>query len=823
MATRLPPDALAALQSMQAAQGNPELPPDGAIDTGAPVPTLPDPNDTSVPEGAVADDTDQNTVDPDAAVPLSPPKLDRASTEALASMLDGRFTQFKSDRMQAEDQWLRNMRQYKGIYDPGMILDNNRSKAYPKITRAKCVSMLSRLMNLLFPADDKNWSVAPSKVPLLSKEDLQTVLDGLRPPPQDPNAGMMAPGAMPPTPPSPLSDDDIEAAIRDFARKRGRRLELEIQDQLQEVGGDHGLDYVALCRKVLASGIQYGPGILHGPFVCKEKGRTWAMNADGTYTAQDEDVYRPRYEFVSMWDYYPDMSAKSLYQMDGQYRRIVMTRQQVNKLKSRTDFDADQVNEALKAVPNGNYKRMSYETVLRSEGPQNNSAKLETDKYEVIVWDGHVTARELKQAGCTIPDNQTEDSLRAQVWMLGGVVIKIQLDPWAALGVPDMRMYHHFIFEEDETFLMGNGLPNIMRDSQLGICAATRMMLDNGSIQRNLEINVSMLAAGQDLTTINPDKVWIRSDDDPAAWNANAVKVVDFPMRIAEMQGIVNMFQSFADSETFINPATGGDMQKGPSEPFRTAAGASMLRGDAALPFKDVVRNFDVFTRSVIGSLIIFNRKFNTNPDIQGDFQAVARGATSLIAKEVLGIQLDTLAQSMQPEERKYLKGRQLLIARLRVRDIDTEDVVMNDEEAAAQDATDAQNAQQASQLQTSQLQATIRDTLADALKNISQAAKNSANAEAVTTKATIDALDAGLAAAQGASDGKPDSGTPPSGQQGQSGSAGTSQAMPASGGNGINSLTQALSNGSGASAIPASAMPPGVPSGVPSQSAFAA
>ena len=41
-------------------------------------------------------------------------------------------------------------------------------------------------------------------------------------------------------------------------------------------------------------------------------------------------------------------------------------------------------------------------------------------------------------------------------------------------------------------------------------------------------------------------------------------------------------------------------MAQAPSEPMRTAAGASMLRGDAALPFKDIVRSFDTFAAITI-------------------------------------------------------------------------------------------------------------------------------------------------------------------------------------------------------------------------------
>jgi hypothetical protein len=78
----------------------------------------------------------------------------------LALKLTALFGQYKSDRKLAEYRWLRNQRQYLGIYDPEIEkeLSANRSKAYPKITRVKCISVLSRLMNLMFPGNERTGS-----------------------------------------------------------------------------------------------------------------------------------------------------------------------------------------------------------------------------------------------------------------------------------------------------------------------------------------------------------------------------------------------------------------------------------------------------------------------------------------------------------------------------------------------------------------------------------------------------------------------------------------------------------------------------------------
>ncbi|PFH12853.1 hypothetical protein [Burkholderia sp. JKS000303] len=672
-------------------------------------------------------------------------KIDDAVLRRVGADLASRFTQYETDRRIAELRWEMNARQYLGIYDPDIEskLDKNRSRAYPKLTRVKCVSMLSRLMNLLFPTDDKNWTVAASPVPDLDEKDLQSVLDSLM---QAAAPQMQAPGMpAPPTPAKP-SDEAIEQAIRDFAKSRAKRMELEIEDQLAELGGARMADYVALCRKVLSSGIRYGCGILKGPFVEEQTQRRWGQDAAGRLVAQPYTAYRPRFEFVPIWDYYPDMSAKALNQMDGQFERVVMSKHQVIMLKQRQDFMASQIDAFLRESPTGNYVRRAFETELRAMGSALNVSQAARNKFEAIVWEGYMSGRDMANMGVDVPDDKLDEDVRANVWVMGNRVIRAQLDPWSKLKTDgEMPMYHHFIFEEDESFLLGNGLPQIMRDSQMGLCAAVRMALDNGAVQRVFEINTRILNLHQDIEAINPDHIFYRDDDQLATMQYPAIRSIDLQSHLGELQSLAKMFQEFADTETFVNPATGGDLQKGPSEPFRTAAGASMLRGDAALPFKDVVRSFDAFTESVVGALLVFNRNFNSDQSVQGDFKPVARGATSLIAKEVLGSQLDQYAQTLQPEERPYIKWPGLARARARVRDLDTEEVVMNDSECQQVDEQRQQQAA-AQQAQAQQMAAAeVRKLLSDSLKNLSQAGKNAANAEATTANTILGALEKGL------------------------------------------------------------------------------
>ena len=663
-------------------------------------------------------------------------KIKAEDLKMLGTKLDKLFMQYVSDRRVQELKWLRNLRQYLGVYDPDVEkeLSPNRSRAYPKLTRVKCVSTLSRIMSLMFPSDEKNWELKASPSPDMSPTDVQQAITDQQKKDQEANASVS------------VDDDYITAAVQTLADSRASKLAVLIDDQMEELGGDQTLDYIALNRAVVRSGIMYGLGLLLGPFARELKTTVWSMDPQsGQPVPKSKTKYMPMFEFCTVWDFYPDLSAKTLRGMDGHFTRKVMSRAQIQDLTDRMDFFNEVIEQYLRDFPTGNYRPQPFETELRAMGVKVNvnEIKTETSKYEVLIWHGPVDGHLLVLAGVDVPEEKLSKNMDAEIWLLGGNVIKADLNPWVTLGV-DVRTYHPFIFDEDDTSPIGNGLPNIVRDSQMSVSAGSRMLLDNASVTcgPNLELNTSLLRADQDLSAISAYRNWYRDDDGPSSQYA-AVRNVSIDAHIDDLLKIVDLFMKFADAETFVNAATGGDIEKMPSEPMRTAAGASMMRGDAALPFKDIIRNFDMFTMSVIYSMVQFNRKFNPTLAPEGDYNVIARGATSLIAKEVRGMQADSFAQTTPPEQMIHVDERKLVKSRLAARDMT--DMLVTESEAKRRQAAKDKQMQEQAELAKALSEANERKLLSDAFKNIAQGEKNLVGAQAVTTNAALDILQTGL------------------------------------------------------------------------------
>lgn len=678
-------------------------------------------------------------------IPALPPEAGQAPVRQinpqvlsqLGSKYKGLFDRYAAERLPAEQRWLKNLRQYMGYYDPDVEsqLAANRSRAYPRLTRKVCVSLLSRLMNLMFPGNEDNWELTASPSPEMNPDDVGKAV-------QEAMQRAQASGAA-----ATLTQELIDEAVRELANKQAAQLTALIKDQLHELGGSQTQDWIGLNRKVAESGIRYGIGLLEGPYVRKVQTSGWAVVAGEGFKPVERTIYKPMYEFLPCWDFYPDMSAKTL-PGEGYFVRKVMGRGALRKLADRPQFLSDQIKQAITNIPNGNYRAKSWETELRSMGtaiqaplaPMGPSGR---EKYEVIIWKGPVSSATLREVGADVPENMMADDVEAELWMVDNYVIRAEINAWRTLGV-DMQTVHVFNFDEDDTSPISQGLPYVVRDSQLGVCAATRMTLDNASVTcgPNIEVNTALMRADQDLNSIEPWKIWYRDDEGLTA-QFPAVRRIEIDGHLGELQGLVNMFMSFAEMETFIGPSTGGDMTKVPSEAGRTAAGQSMLRGDAALPFKDIVRNYDSFTQSVIWSIVNFNRKFNPDEAPGGDYNVIPRGATSLIAKEVRGIQIDALSQTLTEEERDHVDDRKMVEAKFGARDL--QGVLVSEDEAKRRKdlraAAVAEERAKADQM----LEANVREVLSSAFKNITQGQKNVAAADAAGVNTAISILETGL------------------------------------------------------------------------------
>lgn len=642
------------------------------------------------------------------------------TTEELAKLgnhLKGQLGQFITDRQLVELQWLKNLRQYLGQYDPDVLanIPAERSHVYPRDTRVKVKGGVAKMMEMMFPSQDRNWALSVSPNPSIPKEALQEILDTLQMQQEDPAI--------------PIQSDQIERAVRAFADARKEKMEAQIADQL----ADPGIDYPQMCKRVVRTGYIYGFGVARSPMVRTQQERVWEMNqALGVYEAKSETHRRPYPEYVRVWDCYPDMSARAWEDQEMIFERMVLTRHDFGLLAKRDDFKGAAIKEYLKAHPTGNYTAKTYETELHQLAKTSNLADRTARRYEVYRALGFVSAHTLQNVGIEVKDSELDQDILADLWFIDDVVIKAEK---AAFGDRPSDQYHAFIYTEDEdSGLTGVGLPEEVRDSQMSLCASTRMLMDNASAIAGpiFEVNTSLLAKGRKSIGAIHAFMTIEREGDGQEAQHPAVRAVTTQSHVAELLNIISMQRQQLDIESNLPAFTMGGVQQPLGEAFRTSNNMSMMMGSANMVTKDTVRAFDKFTTSLLTSLLRWNMEFNPDETIKGDYQVVAKGNLSLVAKEVRGAALDQFVSTLSPEERAILDTYGLLIDRLKARDLPV-DRVLPKEEATAILKGMQEAASAASQIEQGLTTAKTEKTTADAEK-----ARTDTQVMSATTEATI-------------------------------------------------------------------------------------
>ncbi len=598
----------------------------------------------------------------------------------LGLWLRDRFDYEKKQRVSTEDEFMQDLRQYKGLYEADewkrLSEQKYRSKLFTKMTRRKVKAFDSRMMEMLFPSGkDKNWSIKPTPEPdvmltpmaqeLLQKEQMKIAQQDVQQQMQETGLDqqtvvrrLQMGGYQPQIP-----REKIQQIQLSVAKATSVRMDKTISDQLAE------LDYKKKCQQALHSGHVYGTGIMKGP-LAQIKGRPkWVNNGQWMQTMAKE--LKPFIDFVSVWNLYPDSAAKCPKDLDYLYERHVMTKGQVADLAKRPGFDQELLGNYLREFPSGDCQEESWETQMDAEDPRNDTVNERVfQRYEVIEYWGTLNDEYLRDLGIE-PDPM--QSIWVNCWVLGHFVVKIGAVPIEGMDHP----YHFYYFDKDESSFWGTGVPFVIRDDQHALNSTVRAMMDNmaSTVGPQWELNTDYLPPGEKSREIYPNRIWYRRGDG----RYPALRAVEVSSRMNEFLGIKGMFETQIHENTL--PAYMQGQQAGGAG--RTASGLSMLMGSANLDVKDQITAFDLgITRGLIRGMYFWNMHFNPDEQIKGDYEVVARGSSSLVAKEIRTQQLDQLLPLLtNPAYSNYVDQRSLLEEIFKARDMLDSEILLTPQE----------------------------------------------------------------------------------------------------------------------------------------------
>jgi hypothetical protein len=221
-------------------------------------------------------------------------------------------------------------------------------------------------------------------------------------------------------------------------------------------------------------------------------------------------------------------------------------------------------------------------------------------------------------------------SYPCEVWLIGGTVIKAVLN-YDPLG---RKPYFATSYESIPGTIAGNGVTDLCRDAQEMVNASARSLANNMGISSGPQVgvNVSRLPAGEDITQMYPWKIWQFQSSD---YNDGSPPVQFFQPQsnAGELMKVFEAFSLRADEDTMIPKYMMGGHQAGAA---RTSSGLSMLISNAGKGIKQVINNIDTnIITPIIERLYQDNLRYAEDPDLVGDVHVIARGASSLVVKEM--------------------------------------------------------------------------------------------------------------------------------------------------------------------------------------------
>ena len=535
--------------------------------------------------------------------------------DQLGSMLQNKWTQWQYTRRLIEENWLQDLRAFNQQNEPNVDqLSKFHSHLYVGMTRTKCMSAYSRIVDLMFQSRDKHWGIEPT-----------------------------------PIPESEANDPSAQSFMDDMTL-RAEKMATEIADQMID------LHYEDNLKAAILEGCIIGTGVVKGVIPGVKKIEKWAFQSNegiATWDLIKSEVPAPQISSPSIFNVFPDPYANRNEDMSGVFERHVLNRQQFTDLKNDPRFDSTKIDEILSHSVRGNHTPLYHETDRRTIAGITDATGQAAERYDLLEYWGQVDGRMLQSAG--IDDVEEDETRWCNIWTCAGKTLLAKIMPMAKQRIP----YNFFIYNKVPHQFWGVSPARMIKHSQAIANGSVRALLDGMAMASipMAEVNVHMLQDGQDPRVMRPGQVWLKDSGDPSV---QAVRFFQPQVPTNQLIQMTEMSKSFADDESSLPAYTYGDSSQ---EINKTAQGMSMQMNAAALPIKSVVKNLEDFCiRPLIESLFDWNMQWSDDESIKGDMQIQVLGTSALIAKETRAQQLmQFLNITANPLDMQYIDRKYLL------------------------------------------------------------------------------------------------------------------------------------------------------------------
>lgn len=574
--------------------------------------------------------------------------------ERIVGIFNTRVTQ----RGELEKRWLEDIRRDNGQYEPDVDkalserAEEFGSRMFVPLTRRIGDIVEARVIDLLFPTEERSFSVDPGPVPELVRAEALAV--------------KLPPDAMiPQADGQPLAANHVVMAIREIreeARARADAMQREIDDQLREA------NFHMHARSAIHEARVIGTGVLKGPTVIGRTKRIWK---DGKIEVIED--LSPTVVAISAWDYYPDMSARNTKESESDIELHRMTASQFAGLAKQPGFErsADQIRRILENEPSSkpDAVRDSLKVASGTQG-------VPDPKYRILEFHGPLTREELKDAGADLPDDPLM-IYEAVVFVheADATVLKAVIEPMDTQARP----YRVFNWRKDPASIFGFGLSYELADLQESANSSMRAAMDNMglSVGGMLCVNDKIVRPADSKWGVAPRKLYrgTRADADMRA----AFHFVEIPNHTQDFLAVFDRSKQLMDD--IGGPGMAMQGQEAPSY-LDTARGVSVAQNAANIWFRRAITTWDDdITTPMVGDFVDWNMQYNPKPEIKGDLRVIARGRSALLEAEGQMQKMQIWGQAAKDIPMPFARRIKQLAALGRSMRLDTVDLLPDDAE----------------------------------------------------------------------------------------------------------------------------------------------
>ena len=433
--------------------------------------------------------------------------------------------------------------------------------------------------------------------------------------------------------------DEFTSATRQYefeaAQRAAERMTTSVRDKLLDA------DFEKEFNDWLYNFVVYPLAIIKGPFYTIDSKRKW-----GTFGLTFVDDMVMKVKNISPFDFFPAPKAKDPHTCPYVIERTRVHAGQLVDMASGDDgYDEEAIDLALEE-----YDRyiLPY-NVGNSESPPDSDPDIsdaDTSKddgyYDLLGFYGRIRGKALAMYGVEVEDERR--FYEAEVWVLGGYVIKAILNP----NDKGRRPFEVKAFSSTTGEMWGKSPVEIIRDSQRQCTVSGR------ALARNMEFASAPIG---EVTARN-----VLGDDDPQEIYPMMMRAVSattggqtvyrfysVPSLAGELMGVYDKFYRVGFDLLGIPPLAFGDAT-GAATLGRTSGGVAMVMNQASKAVKQTMATVERdITKPLIQKFVDEEMIFNPDPSIRGDVEVQVNGVRSLAEKEAKEGSLEWAIQSLAP------------------------------------------------------------------------------------------------------------------------------------------------------------------------------